>query len=75
MLQEWDENVHQKFLRILTLKKDVSSALNRVPLPHLLASPFRGTPLPLPQGRRLLWMVPNKNMLNEIANLELFGLE
>ena len=58
LLQEWDQNVHQKFPRILTLKKDVSSALNRVPPPHLLASPFRGPPLPPPQGRRLLWMVP-----------------
>ena len=58
LLQEWDENVQQKFPRILTLKKDVSSALNRVPPPHLLVSPFRGTPLPPPQGRRLLWMVP-----------------
>ena len=26
--------------------------------PHLLASPFRGTPLPPPLGRCLSWMVP-----------------
>ena len=37
----------------------MSPLLQKGSLPHLLTSPFGGTPLPPPLGRRLLWMVPN----------------
>ena len=47
LLQEWDENVQQKFPRILTLKKDVSSALNRVP-PPISSRLLLGVPPSLP---------------------------
>ena len=49
-------------------EKAVFFGLNRVPFPNLLTSPFWGTPLPPPQGRSLLWMVPNKWNLWEFSH-------
>ena len=56
-LSNW-KMIKISFSSFLEQKKDVSFALNRVPPPHLPTSPFMSTPLPPPQGRRLLWMVP-----------------
>ena len=39
------------------------------PSPHLLTSPFWGSPLPPPQGRCLLWIVPKKNKSLREAHL------
>ena len=52
-LSNW-KMIKISFSSFLEQKKDVSFALNRVPPPHLPTSPFMGTPLPPPQGRRLL---------------------
>ena len=46
------------YIRFIRVKKDVSFTRNRVPLPSPNVA-FFGYPLPPPQVRRLLWMVPN----------------
>ena len=61
--------------KFVMAEKDVFFGLNRVPFPNLLTSPFWGPPLPPPQGRSLLWMVPYKwNLWEFSVPTFLFGL-